>query len=197
MAASKKGCAEGVPALAAIIVSMMKTGLAQCSGLLLVGLVICSAQGKKAPASPPAETSVTIGGQQIAIKYAAPSMRGRKIFGGLEPYGKVWRAGANAATALHTDADLKIGKLNVPKGDYTLFVWLDPDQWQLIVNKQTGQWGLDYDQSQDLGRVPMKMSKPPAPIETYRMTLAKESSDTGLLKLEWESTIASVMFTAK
>jgi len=176
---------------------MMKTALAQCSGLLLVGLVICSAQGKKAPASPPAETSVTIGGKQIAIKYAAPSMRGRKIFGGLEPYGKVWRAGANAATALHTGADLKIGKLNVPKGDYTLFVWLDADQWQLIVNKQTGQWGLDYDQSQDLGRVPMKMSKPPAPIETYRMTLAKESSDTGLLKLEWENTIASVMFTAK
>ena len=175
----------------------MQTALAQCSGLLLVGLVICSAQGKKAPASPPAETSVTIGGKQIAIKYAAPSMRGRKIFGGLEPYGKVWRAGANAATALHTDADLKIGKLNVPKGDYTLFVWLDPDQWQLIVNKQTGQWGLDYDQSQDLGRVPMKMSKPAAPIETYLMTLAKESSDTGLLKLEWENTIASVMFTAK
>jgi hypothetical protein len=196
-ASSKKGCAEGVPTLPAIIVSMMKTALAQCSGLLLVGLVICSAQGKKAPASPPAETSVTIGGQQIAIKYAAPSMRGRKIFGGLEPYGKVWRAGANAATALHTGADLKIGKLNVPKGDYTLFVWLDADQWQLIVNKQTGQWGLDYDQSQDLGRVPMKMSKPPAPIETYRMTLTKESSDTGLLKLEWENTIASVMFTAK
>ena len=180
-----------------IIVGMMKSVLTLCCGLLLAGAVICSAQGKKAPASPPAETSVTIGGKQITIKYAAPSMRGRKIFGGLEPYGKVWRAGANAATALHTDADLKIGKLNVPKGDYTLFVWLDPDQWQLIVNKQTGQWGLDYDQSQDLGRVPMKMSKPPAPIETYRMTLAKESSDTGLLKLEWENTIASVMFTAK
>src|SRR5207253_6377829 len=91
---------------AAIIVGMMKIVLSQCSGLLLVGLVICSALGKKAPASPPAETSVIIGGKQIAIKYAAPSMRGRKIFGGLEPYGKVWRAGANAATALHTDADL-------------------------------------------------------------------------------------------
>jgi hypothetical protein len=176
---------------------MMKTVLTVCSGLLVAGVVICFAQGKNAPASPPAETSVTFGGKQIAIKYAAPSMRGRKIFGGLEPYGKVWRAGANAATALHTDAELKIGKLNVPKGDYTLFVWLDPDQWQLIVNKQTGQWGLSYDQSQDLGRVPMKMSKPPAPIETYQMTLVKEGNDTGLLKLEWENTIASVMFTAK
>jgi hypothetical protein len=159
---------------------------------MAAGAVICSAQGKKAVASPPAETSVTINGKQIA-----PSMRGRKIFGGLEPYGKVWRAGANAATSLHTDADLQIGSLTVPKGDYTLFVWLDPDQWQLIVNKQTGQWGLSYDQSQDLGRVPMKMSKPSAPVETYQMTLSKEGADMGMLKLAWENTIASVMFGVK
>lgn len=170
----------------------MKTVLALC---FAVG--ICAAQGKKAVASPPAETSVAINGKQITIKYAAPSMRGRKIFGGLEPYGKVWRAGANAATALHTDADLQIGSLTVPKGDYTLFVWLDPEQWQLIVNKQTGQWGLSYDQSQDLGRVPMKMSKPSAPVETYKMTLAKEGGDSGSLKLEWENTAASVTFTVK
>jgi hypothetical protein len=175
---------------------MVKTVLTLSSGLL-VAVAMCVAQGKKAPASPPAETAVTINGKQIAIKYAAPSMRGRKIFGGLEPYGKVWRAGANAATALHTDADLQIGNLAVPKGDYTLFVWLDPEQWQLIVNKQTGQWGLSYDQSQDLGRVPMKMSKPSAPIETYKMTLANEGASSGLLKLEWENTIASVTFTAK
>jgi hypothetical protein len=176
---------------------MMKSVLTLCSVLMAAGAVICSAQGKKAVASPPAETSVTINGKQIAIKYSAPSMRGRKIFGGLEPYGKVWRAGANAATSLHTDADLQIGSLTVPKGDYTLFVWLDPDQWQLIVNKQTGQWGLSYDQSQDLGRVPMKMSKPSAPVETYKMTLSKEGADMGMLKLAWENTIASVTFGVK
>ena len=77
--------------------------------------------------SPPATTEVTIGGKKISIKYSAPSMRGRKIFGagGLisgDPNYPVWRAGANAATALHTDADLMIGSLHVPKGDYTLFV---------------------------------------------------------------------------
>jgi hypothetical protein len=176
---------------------MMKTALTLCSGILLTSAAICFAQGKKAPASPPAETSVTINGKQISIKYSAPSMRGRKIFGGLEPYGKVWRAGANAATSLHTDADLQIGSLNVPAGDYTLFVSLDPAQWQLIVNKQTGQWGLSYDQSQDLGRVPMKMSKPSAPVETYKMTLAKESGDMGSLTLEWENTTATVSFKVK
>src|SRR5258708_14117946 len=104
--------------------------------------------------SPPAETSVTVGGKTITIKYHAPSMHGRKIFGGLEPYGKVWRAGANEATALHTDADLQIKNLTVPKGDYTLFVSLDPKQWQLIVNKQTGQWGLAYNESPALPGVP-------------------------------------------
>jgi len=122
--------------------------------------------------SPPADTSVTIAGKAIRINYSAPSMRGRKIFGGLEAYGRVWRAGANDATALHTDANLDIGGLTVPKGDYTLFVYLDPNQWQLIVSKQTGEWGLDYSQSRDLGRVKMDMSKPPKPIETYKMTLS-------------------------
>jgi len=84
-----------------------------------LSLVFAQPQGQK-PLSPPAETSVTIGGKAITIKYSAPSMRGRKIFGELLPYGKVWRAGANAATALHTDADLDLGGLQAPKGDYTL-----------------------------------------------------------------------------
>ncbi len=147
--------------------------------------------------SPPAETSVTIAGKAIRIQYAAPSMRGRKIFGGLEPYGRVWRAGANDATALHTDANLDIGGLSVPKGDYTLFVYLDPNQWQLIVSKQTGEWGLDYNQSRDLGRVKMDMSKPPKPIETYKITLSSVGGNKGKLQLAWENTIAEVGITLK
>ena len=147
--------------------------------------------------SPPAQTSVNIAGKMIRIDYSAPSMRGRKIFGGLEPYGRVWRAGANAATALHTDATLDIEGLTVPKGDYTLFVFLDPKQWQLIVSKATGEWGLDYDKRQDFGRVPMQMSKPSKPIETYKMTLSSLGGNKGKLQLAWENTIASVDFTVK
>ncbi len=147
--------------------------------------------------SPPASTSVAIGGKKISIQYHAPSMHARKIFGGLEPYHKVWRAGANEATALHTGADLTIGNLNVPKGDYTLFIWLDPAQWQLIVNKQTGQWGLEYHQDRDLGRVPMQMSKPPSPIDTFKITLSEAGGNRGLLRMEWENTIASIPFTVK
>ncbi len=155
---------------------------------------------KKAPASPPANTSVTISGKTIAIKYSAPSMRGRKIFNGtgaLQPDNTIWRAGANEATALHTDADLDIGGLAVPKGDYTLFVWLDPQQWKLVINKQTGQFGTEYHQEQDLGRVAMTMSKPPAPIEAYKMTLSSAGGAKGKLQLEWENVIASVPLTVK
>ena len=147
--------------------------------------------------SPPAQTAVTIAGKAIRIDYSAPSMRGRKIFGSLEPYGRVWRAGANAATALHTDANLDIGGLLVPKGDYTLFVYLDPKQWQLIVSKATGEWGLDYDQSKDLGRVKMEMSKPPKAVETYKMTLSSLGGNKGKLRLEWEDTVAEVPITVK
>lgn len=143
--------------------------------------------------SPPATASVNIGGKQITIKYCAPRMHGRKIFGGLEPYGKVWRAGANDATALHTTGTLQIRNLTVPPGDYTLFVWLDQKQWQLIVNKQTGQWGLEYHQDRDLGRVPMDMSKPAAPIDVFKISLLP----AGKLQMEWENTIASVPFTVK
>ena len=153
-------------------------------------------QKKRAPMSPPAETAVTVAGKAVSVKYSAPSMRGRKIFGGLEAYGNVWRAGANSATALHTEADLEIGGLKVPKGDYTLYVLLDQAQWQLIANKQTGQWGTEYDQAKDLGRVKMTMSKPAASVETFKITLAA-TGGKGSLQMEWENTVAVVAFSAK
>jgi hypothetical protein len=162
--------------------------------LLLAGLGIAQ--------SPPAETHVAVNGKTISIKYSAPSLRGRKAFGAggiisSDPTYPVWRAGANQATALHTDADLTIGKLTVPKGDYTLFVATDANPWQLIVSKKTGEWGLDYDKSADLGRVPMKVTKPAAPVETYKMTLSSPGGNAGKLELAWENVDASVDFTAK
>jgi hypothetical protein len=167
---------------------------------LLAFALGCSSLAFAQFVSPEATTSVTIAGKQIKIDYHAPQMHNRKIFGGLEPYGKVWRAGANEATALHTDADLTIKTLNVPKGNYTIFVWLDPKQWQLIISKQTGQWGLEYNQDRDLGRVPMDMSRPAAPIDVYKMTLTslgKDAPNRGKLQLEWETTIASVPIVVK
>jgi hypothetical protein len=149
------------------------------------------------PLSPPAKTSVTINGQKITINYSAPSVRKRVIFGGIVPYHQVWRAGANDATILHAGADLEFKGLDVPKGDYSLFVWPDPQQWQLIINKETGQSGLEYHQERDLGRVPMDVSRPPKPIETYKITLTKTTGMEGQLKLAWENAVATVGFAVR
>ena len=152
--------------------------------------------------SPGAEASATIAGKPITIKYSSPSVRGRQIFGDGGVVSKdstypVWRAGANAATTLQTGVNLEIGGLNVPAGTYALYVLVkDPANWKLIVNKQTGQNGDSYDASMDLGRVDMKMEKPPAPIEKLKYTLTA-SGNTGKLQLEWENHIVSVTIRTK
>jgi len=158
---------------------------------------------QKTPASPPETATGSIGDHSIAIKYSTPGVKGRegKIFtkDGLishDPHYPVWRAGANSATALHTDADLTIGTLTVPKGDYTLFVDIsDPDHWVLIVNKQTGEWGLRYDASHDLGKTPMTMSKPPSMVENLVWTIGDNGGGKGTITLAWEDQSASVPVT--
>ena len=170
-----------------------------CTGLLIAATALLAQQGP--PKSPPATESATIAGKAIVITYSSPRVRGREghIFTkdgliGHDPTYPVWRAGANAATKLHTDADLTIDGLSVPKGDYTLFVDIsDPDNWVLAVNKQTGQWGTMYDKAQDLGRVKMAMSKPLAPVENLKYTIAALGGTTGKLTLEWEKHSASVL----
>jgi hypothetical protein len=169
--------------------------------VLVVAATAVYAQ-KAPPKSPPATASVTIDGKTVSITYSSPRLNGRAghIFdpGGLishDPTYPVWRAGANPATALHTDADLTLGGLRVPKGDYTLYVDIaDPAHWVLIVNKQTGQWGTHYDKALDLGRVKMSMSKPLAPVEDLQYTLENPGGTTGKLTLEWENRSASVLF---
>ena len=156
-----------------------------------------------AQGSPPARATAAIGGKSIQVQYSAPSVRGRRIFGdgGLlsrDPTYPAWRAGANSATLFKTDATLDVGGLTVPAGSYTLYVWVkDPEQWELIINKQTGQWGLTYAASADLGRVKMTMSKPPALVEALKYTLTDKGNGAGELRLEWEHHVATVPLHAK
>jgi hypothetical protein len=96
-----------------------------------------------------------------------------------------------------TEADLEIKGLAVPKGSYTLFTQINEEPWQFIVNKQIGQWGLTYSKDQDLGRVPMEMSRPPAPVETMKITLTATGANSGKLEIAWENKVASVPFTVK
>ena len=153
--------------------------------------------------SPPETATGKIGNATLTIKYCAPSVQGRQIFGEggrvmQDPTAPIWRAGANEATAFHTDADLNIAGLAVPKGDYTLYVNVkDPNAWQLVINKQIGQWGTKYDQSMDLGRVKMDMKTPPAPIEVLKYIITGTGGNKGTIQLAWEKHIASVGVTAK
>ncbi len=152
---------------------------------------------QKPPLSPPGQAAVTIGAATITIDYARPSMRGRKIMGELVPYDKVWRTGANAATTLKTSAALEIGGAAVPAGTYTLYTLPGEKAWKLIINKQTGQWGTQYDQAQDLARVALKVAATAAPVEQFTITLAGTGASTGLLTLEWETTKLTIPFTVK
>ena len=173
--------------------------------LIFAGVLVAAAALAAAQESSSQTASITIPAKTISINYSAPSVKGRegKLFGKDGRIAKdrtypVWRAGANAATCFHTDADLDVGGLAVPKGDYTLFVNLaDPDNWELIINKQTRQWGLTYDASRDLGRVKMNMSKPAAMIEELRYTVDDEGSHKVKLQLGWEDHVASVLITIK
>ncbi len=165
---------------------------------ILVGITIATltaimvAQGNK-PASPPGEATLKFDdGKSVTIQYSRPSMRGRKIFGGLVPYDEVWRTGANAATSLKTDVGLTIGGANVPAGSYTLYSLPGASSWKLIINKQTGQWGTDYDKSQDLARVDMKVGQLPSALEQFTISFDKTGGDSASLKLEWDTTVASV-----
>ena len=112
-----------------------------------------------------------IDGDHISIDYYAPSMHGRKVMGGLVPYGEVWCTGANWATKITTEADLDINGLKVPKGSYSIWTLPSDKQWMLIINKQTGQFHLDYDQSQDFARVKMNVKTLPSPVETLKIEL--------------------------
>jgi hypothetical protein len=150
----------------------------------------------KKPISAPMKAEAILPNATITIDYSAPSMRGRTIFGGLVPYGEVWRTGANAATTLRTSAALQIGDLNVPAGTYTLYSLPTADGWTLIVNKQTGQWGTVYDKGQDLGRVNMSTGSTAMPVETFVIDFEKTLGQTTELHLKWAGVDASVLITA-
>ncbi|GAC1696875.1 MAG: hypothetical protein NVS9B3_14710 [Gemmatimonadaceae bacterium] len=140
----------------------------------------------------PTDTVVgTVGGAHVTVTYSRPARRGRTIFGTVVPFGEVWRTGANAATVLRTDAPLSIGGLTVPAGAYTLFTIPRADGWTLIVNKQVGQWGTQYNPAQDLGRAPMTISTDATPTEMFTIGIRPDGG-AGHLELAWDTTRATV-----
>lgn len=146
--------------------------------------------------SPPDSVKASVAGAALAVRYSRPSMRGRVIFGSVVPWNRVWRTGANAATTLETSADLIIGGTTIPAGQYSLWTIPAPSGWTLIVNRNTGQWGTDYDAKYDLARLDMQVERPAQPVE--QLTIAIEPRDPGgVLKLEWERTRAWIHINRK
>ena len=146
-------------------------------------------------ASPAATASATLGDAKINITYNAPSIRGRKIMGGVVPYGRVWRTGANPATTITTSADLHFGDLLVPAGKHTIYSYPSEEKWLLIINKQTGQWGTEYNINEDLGRVPMLAKPVSSPQEVMSITFENTTATSTELHIRWETTDRFVKIT--
>lgn len=134
-------------------------------------------------------------GGMVVIDYGRPSVRERTVWGGtLVPFDSVWRAGANDATHLFTTRTLTIGSLTLPPGMYSLWVQHTHNGTFLIVNKQTGQWGTQYDPSQDVGRVQMQMADAPSHVEVFALTVKALSPARGAIEMAWGPSVATVQF---
>src|SRR5271165_3576057 len=169
-----------------------------CLGLALCATVLLAQQDKAKRPSPPATATFDLGGgKSITIDYSSPRVKGRKIYGGLVPFGQVWRTGANEATTFVTNADLMVGGTAVPAGSYTLFTIPGTDKWTLILSKKTGEWGTDYPgATNDLARVDMKVSALPSSAENFTISFVNAGSGANL-NIDWETTRASVMVAKK
>ena len=173
----------------------MQKKIAFLTALIFTLTIFAACQGKPSPA---ASASCDLGGgKTIKTDYSSPRMKGRKIYGDLVPFGEVWRTGANAATTFVTSSDVVVGGKAVPAGSYTIFTVPTADKWTLIINKKTGEWGIPYKyESDELGRVDMKVAKLPSPVENF--TIAYDKAGNGCtLRMDWETTRASVDITAK
>ena len=136
------------------------------------------------------------GGAALWIDYGRPAKRGRVVYGGIVPYGEVWRTGANAATQFKTDKALDFGGTVVPAGFYTLWTIPGAAGWKLVVNSETGQWGTAHKAEKDLYTIDMTVSPLPAVIERFTIAIVP-GADGGTLDLDWDTTRASAAFTVK
>jgi hypothetical protein len=173
--------------------------------LALVAALPSMAQQKRL--SPHETVSTVVDGSRVTIVYGRPYTKNprsgevRKIWGGLVPYGEVWRTGADEATLLITEKPLMFGDVTVPAGAYTLWTLPQKDgAAKLIINKQIGQWGVGkgaYAEDKDLGRIELKKEDLDTPATQFTMAVAKGSSGGGEIELSWENTKFTAPFTVQ
>jgi len=183
------------------------------SSLALVALFVSglSANAQQAPRvastggnSPHETTSAVIDGNRVTLTYGRPHLKNpktgeaRKIWGGLVPYGKAWRLGADEATLLITQQPIEIGGAAVPAGAYTLY--MVPDEAgasKLAISKKIGQWGVGVDEKNDLARVDLTKAATASAVERFTMGVQKNPAGGGLIKLSWDNAEFSVPFVVK
>jgi Protein of unknown function (DUF2911) len=155
----------------------------------------CSAQGDKSKRpSPPAEAKISLDGTAISINYSKPSVKGRKVWGGIVPYGEVWRTGANEATVFETDKAVTIEGKDLPAGKYALFTIPGEKEWVIIFNKTFDQWGAyDYNAAKDALRVTVAPASKDAATEQMTFDIDKD----GKVTLSWEKLAVAFQVKAK
>jgi len=159
--------------------------------LLLINVILFAQDDKASRPSPPAKASATVNGKTVTIDYSQPSVKGRKIWGELVPYGQVWRAGANETTAFTVSSDATINGQKLPAGKYAFFVIPNEKEWTIIFNK-TIKWGaFSYKQDEDVLRVNVPVKKSNSPVEKLTYNI----SPNGTVSLAWENAVAE--FTVK
>lgn len=178
---------------------MKKRATLLLSCIFLLAIAAFAQQDKSKRPSPPANAECQLsGGKTVKVDYSSPRMKGRKIFGGLVPYGQVWRAGANEATTFVNSADVMVGDKEVPAGSYTLFAIPNQGNWTLIISKKTGEWGIPYPgEGDDFVRTDMKSSSTSSPVENFTISFDQSSGDSCTMHMSWENTDASVSITEK
>jgi Protein of unknown function (DUF2911) len=162
-------------------------------------VISCAQQDESKRPSPAAQAQCKLsGGKTITVNYSSPRVRGRKVFGELVPYGKVWRAGANEATTFVTDESLiAVGGTNIPAGSYTIFAVPNPEKWTVIINKHSGEWGIPYKyESEELARVPASVTRLSSPVENFTISF-DHTGGSCTMRMSWENTQASIEFAQK
>jgi hypothetical protein len=162
---------------------MRKINNVMVAVLMVIAAIPASAQKQ----SPKAETKANLGSANVTIVYSQPSARGRKIVGGLVPYGEVWRTGANEATTIEFDKNVKVEGKDLAAGKYAMYsIPENENEWTIIFNKEHKKWGTEYNAAADVLRVKAKATKSPDFVETFTISTEKDQ-----VLLKWENTVVA------
>jgi len=164
------------------------------SGAAVLMMLTADAQALKTPAPSPSQTiKQEFGITNVELTYSRPNIKGRKVYGDLVPYGKVWRTGANAATRIKFADDVQVGGVDVKAGDYVIYTIPTANEWEVIINKGITNWGSDgYKQEDDVARFKVKPMTLTQPVETFTMQFANLKANSTELHIMWDRTAVSV-----